>query len=180
MKLLGDLFLQVASRCRDQIPELQIVLPAANAQRRQQIEQQLEQFPELPVKLLKGDSLTAMAAADAVLLASGTTALEAMLLKKPMVVSYRLGWFTHAIVSRLVKSPYVSLPNLLANKMLVPECLQKDATVERLTAELLPLLSETPEVASLRDTFHQLHLQLRQGGSEKAASALIEMLDDAK
>lgn len=176
VKTLGTLFLAVAQQCRQQIPDLQLVLPAASPERRIQIEEQLLEFPDLPVKVLDGNSLTAMAAADAVLLASGTTALEAMLLKKPMVVSYRFGKFSYAIISRLVKAPYVSLPNLLANKMLVPECIQNDATVERLTAELLPLLGESAEIASLREAFCELHIQLKQGGSEKAAEALATLL----
>ena len=77
-----------------------------------------------------------MKAADVVLLASGTTALEAMLLKKPMVVSYRLGALTYKLVSRFIKTPYVSIPNLLANKMLVPELIQDDASVDKLSREV--------------------------------------------
>ena len=177
VEALGTLFLQTAQQCRQQIADLQCVIPAASPARRQQIDQQLTSFPDLPVTLLDGNSLTAMSAADVVLLASGTTALEAMLLKKPMVVSYRFGKLSHAILSRLVKVPYVSLPNLLANKMLVPECIQNEATVERLTDELLAFLKDNNQVCELQEHFLSLHKQLQQGGSERAAQAIADMLD---
>lgn len=179
---LGTLFLEVARHCQQKIPGLLLVIPAANAARRQQIEEQLRDFPELPVKLLNGNSHQAMAAADAVLLASGTTALEAMLLKKPMVVSYRMGNMSYRIFSKMIKVPYISLPNLLAAKMLVPECIQSDATVERLSAELLPLLTDKEKASALQEIYLELHRQLQQGGNARAAKVLSGMLvgDSAK
>ncbi len=177
VKLLGEIFLQVAQNCCEKIEGLQIVLPAASSERRQQLEAQLAGFPSLPVKLIDGQSLTAMAAADAVLLASGTTALEAMLLKKPMVVSYRLSRTSFFMLSRLVKTDYYSLPNLLAGRQLVPELVQSDATAEKLTEAILPMLADSAEVARLQHHFHDLHQQLRQGGSEKAAQVLAGMIN---
>src|SRR5690606_10720968 len=98
--------------------------------------------PRLQVQVLDGQSHLAMAAADAVLLASGTSALEAMLLKKPMVVAYRAGRITHAIVSRMLRVDHVSLPNLLAGRELVPELLQDRARVESLTEAVLGALAD--------------------------------------
>lgn len=173
---LGPLFLDTVAACRAQIPELRAVLPAANAARRTQIDALLAARPGLPIQVLDGHSHTAMAAADAVLLASGTSALEAMLLKKPMVVAYRTGRVTHALVSRMVRLEHVSLPNLLAGHGLVPELLQDAARVDALTAQVLHCLKPTPQRAALLTRFGELHRQLRRDASERAATALAELL----
>ncbi len=175
--LLGPLFLDAVAACRERVPGLRCVLPAANASRRAQIAALLAAYPGLPVQVLDGQSHTAMAAADAVLLASGTSALEAMLLKKPMVVAYRTGRLTHALASRLVKLKHVSLPNLLAGRELVPELLQDAVTVEALSGQVLRCLEETSERAVLIAEFDSLHRQLRRGASERAAAALAELID---
>ncbi|MGE3296538.1 MAG: lipid-A-disaccharide synthase [Porticoccaceae bacterium] len=177
--LLGPRFLDTLVACRERVPGLRCVLPAANAARRAQIDALLAAYPGLPVQVLDGQSHTAMAAADAVLLASGTSALEAMLLKKPMVVAYRTGRLTHAVASRLVKLKHVSLPNLLAGRELVPELLQDRAEVGAITREVLRSLGETPERAGLIAEFRALHEQLRRGASERAAGALAELIDSA-
>lgn len=174
--LLGPLFLDTVAACRAQIPQLRAVLPAANAARRAQIDALIAARPELPIQVLDGQSHTAMAAADAVLLASGTSALEAMLLKKPMVVAYRTGRVTHALVSRMVRLEHVSLPNLLAGSGLVAELLQDEARVDALSAQVLRCLTPGPERAQLLARFGELHLQLRRDASERAAAALAELL----
>lgn len=174
--LLGPLFLDTVAACREQVPGLRCVLPAASAARRAQIDAQLAAHPGLPIQVLDGRSHTAMAAADAVLLASGTSTLEAMLLKKPMVVAYRTGRLTHALASRMVRLEHVSLPNLLAGRGLVPELLQGAARVDALSAQVLRCLKPTPERAALLARFRELHEQLRRGASERAAAALAELL----
>ena len=115
LELMADLFLDVA----------------------QVIDKVLPGLHTLSVTLIRQQSHVAMEASDVVLLASGTTALEAMLLKKPMVVSYRLGALTYALVSPFIKTPFASIPNLLSNEMLVPELIQSKATVEALSDEVL-------------------------------------------
>ncbi|MFZ2209027.1 MAG: lipid-A-disaccharide synthase [Porticoccaceae bacterium] len=177
--LLGPLFLDTVAACRELVPGLRCVVPAANAARRAQIDALLAAHPGVSVQVLDGQSHTAMAAADAVLLASGTSALEAMLLKKPMVVAYRTGRFTHALASRLVKLKHVSLPNLLAGRELVPELLQDAATVGALSGQVQRCLDQTPERAALIAEFDALHRQLRRGASERAAAALVELIDAA-
>lgn len=173
---LGRLFLETARRCREVMPDLTFVLPAANAARRQQIDLLMMEFADLPVTVLDGQSHAAMAAADVVLLASGTTALEAMLLKKPMVVSYRTGWLTHAIISRMLKVPYVSLPNLLAGEELVPELLQDAATVKNLSERLMAIFQHPREGEALKEKFYQLHEQLRCNASYKASAAVLDLI----
>ncbi len=176
VEALGRLFLDVGQRCSTKVPGLHLVVPTASPERRGELELILKNYPGLSVTLLDGQSLTAMAAADVVLLSSGTSALEAMLLKKPMVVSYRLGKYTYAIVSKMVKIPFVSLPNLLANEALVPELLQDDATVENLCEAVLAYFSEPDRVSVLERRFTELHESLRYGGSKTAASALVKLL----
>ena len=117
-----------------------------------------------------------MAAADVVLLASGTVALEAMLLKKPMVVAYKMAPLTYKILSWLIKVPYVSLPNLLAQKMLVPELLQDKATPEALSAAVMNYFDNPDEAQTLSQTFAQMHDQLKCDASNRAAAAIANLI----
>ncbi|MFT0868769.1 lipid-A-disaccharide synthase [Pseudomonas sp. CAM1A] len=171
---LGALFLDAAQRLRELVPGARFVLPCANAARRAQVEQMLE-GRELPLTLLDGQSHQALAACDAVLIASGTATLEAMLYKRPMVVAYRLAPLTYWILKRMVKSPYVSLPNLLAQRLLVPELLQDAATSEALAQTLAPLLKDG---AQQTDSFDQIHRTLRRDASNQAADAVLALLKD--
>lgn len=180
IELLGPLFLDTLERCRQQLPGLLCVLPAANAARRAQLDVLLAARPRLEAQVLDGQSHLAMAAADAVLLASGTSALEAMLLKKPMVVAYRTGRITHAIVSRMLRVDYVSLPNLLAGRGLVPELLQDRARVESLTEAVLEALADDDARAQLITEFENLHLSLRRQASERAAEALAGLVAESR
>ena len=111
--------------------DLHFVIPAANAERYQQIEAVL-QSTALPVSLMRGQGREVMRCSDAIMIASGTATLEAMLLRKPMVISYRMASLSWTILSRLVKTPYVGLPNVLAGEELVPELLQHHATASQL------------------------------------------------
>ena len=171
---LAPLFIETARRCLQQQPELEFLLPAANDARYEQLRELLQDAGgELPIRLLEGGSREVMTASDAVLLASGTAALECMLLKTPMVVSYRVSPITYAILSRMVKIPYVSLPNLLADRMLVPELLQQQATPEALS---LALLEQLQPQQQLLETFTELHRQLKLDASESSARAVLELL----
>ncbi len=174
---LGRLFLETARRCRQLLPELSFLLPAANAARRAQVDALIGEFPDLPLTVFDGQSHAVMAAADAVLLASGTTALEAMLLKKPMVVSYKTGWLSHAIISRMLEVPYVSLPNLLAGEELVPELLQNEASVESLAEALMAMLTKPDYSQGMTQRFTQLHELLRCDASNIAADAVLKLID---
>ena len=171
---LGALFLDAAERLCQQVPGVRFVLPCANATRRTQIEQMLE-GRQLPLTLLDGQSHQALAACDAVLIASGTATLEALLYKRPMVVAYRLAPLTFWILKRLVKSPYVSLPNLLAQRELVPELLQDDATSEALANTLAPLVRDGSQQT---ERFDEIHRTLRRDASNQAAEAVLALLKD--
>ncbi|MDR6235784.1 lipid-A-disaccharide synthase [Pseudomonas oryzihabitans] len=172
---LGALFLDAATQLLAVRPEVRFVLPCANAARRAQVEQLLEGRPPLPLLLTDGRSHEVLAACDGVLIASGTATLEALLFKRPMVVAYRVAPLTYLILRQLVKSPYISLPNLLAGRKLVPELIQHEATPERLVAELLPLL-ERPEQQT--DSFESIHHSLRRDASVQAARAVLALLQE--
>lgn len=175
---LGTLFLEASRWIQDRRPDLQLVIPCVNRDREKQVRDLVAKLDvKLPVTIVRGRSRDVMAAADVVLLASGTATLEAMLLKKPMVVGYRLSGFSYALVSRLVKVPHVALPNLLAKRQLVPELLQDAATAESLGAAVLERLENNEERALLKEAFTELHHTLRQGADEKAAQAISELVE---
>ena len=174
---LGRLYFDAAALLARDLPGLQVVVPAANAACRRAIEALPRDGIER-VQILDGRAQDAMIASDAVLLASGTAALEAMLCKRPMVVGYRLAPLSHAIVRTfgLLKVEHVSLPNVLAGEALVPELLQDDCTPERLAAALLPYLRSPDAARLLQPRFRDLHLQLRRDASARAADAIAELL----
>ncbi|SDJ57556.1 lipid-A-disaccharide synthase [Microbulbifer yueqingensis] len=176
VRLLGPLFLQTARWCRQRRPELKFVLPAANEARHAELAAMLEGYADLDVTLLQGESHTALAAADNVLIASGTATLETMLLKKPMVVAYKMARLSYAIFSRMLQTPWVALPNLLAQRELVPEILQDDATPEALGAALLQYFDDPLLYDQLQREFTELHQQLRRNASSRAADAICGLL----
>ncbi|KAA9986207.1 lipid-A-disaccharide synthase, partial [Escherichia coli] len=149
-----------AQLLRQRYPDLEVVVPLVNAKRREQFEKiKAEVAPDLAVHLLDGMAREAMIASDAALLASGTAALECMLAKCPMVVGYRMKPFTFWLAKRLVKTEYVSLPNLLAGRELVKELLQEECEPQKLAEALLPLLANGKTSHAMHDTFRELHQQ---------------------
>ncbi|MCD9457584.1 lipid-A-disaccharide synthase [Marinibactrum halimedae] len=177
VKLLAPDFIEAAKLCFQVNPHLQFMIPAANGARYAQLEALIEDYRgTLPITLVDGQSKTVMAAADAVLMASGTTTLEAMLLKKPMVVAYRMAWLSAVILSRMVKTQFISLPNLLAGEGLVPEVLQKEVTPKRLADEVLKYFQHPESVETITQRFYDMHIHLKQGASEKAAEAVIDVI----
>lgn len=173
---LGPVFIETAQRVRAQNPELQFLIPCANHERFVQVTELLEQAGAWEgFHVFDGQSHQAMRAADIVLLASGTATLEAMLLKRPMLVAYSLSPLTYALASRMLKVPYVSLPNLLAGERLVAEFLQYDVTVDNLSAEIERLLHDTQAHDALLARFSQIHEQIRCDADTQAAKAVLEV-----
>ena len=168
---LGELFLDAAIRLRALRPGVRFLLPCATPERREQLEQMLA-GRDLPLTLLNGRSHEALAACDAVLIASGTATLEALLYKRPMVVAYRVAPLTYRILKRLVKSPYISLPNLLAERLLVPELIQDAATPEALAQAVAPLI-DGGQVQT--EGFDVIHRALRRDASVSAADAVLKL-----
>jgi lipid-A-disaccharide synthase len=171
---LAPLFLQAAALAQHTLGPLTVLIPAANEFRREQIEAAMRRWgTDLHIKLYSGQSTDVMIASDGVLLASGTAALEAMLLNRPMVVSYRLTALTFRIMKAMATTPWVSLPNILTQSEWVPERLQDEATPARLSEDLIMILTDT----DYRDQFEQrsrfLHRQLARGADEQAAAAVL-------
>lgn len=182
---LAPAFLQAALMCLRQRPDLSFVIPCANSLRLQQVQSLLEAFlaqqsdadaMRAAFCVLDGQSHDAMRAADVVLQASGTATLEAMLLKRPMVVAYRLSALTWMLASRLVKVPHVSLPNLLAGEELVPEFLQDAVTPQALSAALLRWLDDAPARQRLVARFEQIHRSIRLDADAQAAAAIARLI----
>ena len=174
---LGEVFLATARWLQQRLPELMFVIPAVNDERRRQIESIAAQVaPDLSLRIVDGRSREVMVASDAILLASGTATLEATLLKRPMVVAYRLAPTTYRIMRRLMKAPFVSLPNLLAQRELVPELIQDRANPVDLGKALLRLLRHEVDAGKLVTVYNEIHQQLRQGASEQAADAVLELI----
>ncbi|NIG88224.1 lipid-A-disaccharide synthase [Serratia symbiotica] len=175
VEMLSADFLKTVQRLRSHYPDLEVLVPLVNAKRREQFERiKVEVAPELTVHLLNGQGREAMIASNAALLASGTAALECMLAKCPMVVGYRMKSFTFWLVQRLVKTPYVSLPNLLAGRVIVTELLQDDCVPDKLAAALMPLLEDSSQSEKLKQAFLSLHQSIRCGADEQAAQAVLE------
>lgn len=174
--MLSADFLRTALLLRKRWPALQVVVPMVNQKRRAQFEQiKSEVAPDLDIHLLDGQARNAMIASDAALLASGTAALECMLAKCPMVVGYRMKPFTYWLAKRLVKTEYVSLPNLLAGRGLVKELLQDECEPIALASALMPLLEVSEEQHEMHDAFVHLHQQIRCNADEQAALAVLEL-----
>ncbi|MGB5306348.1 MAG: lipid-A-disaccharide synthase [Gammaproteobacteria bacterium] len=170
-------FLDAAAWCHTRRPDLAFLVPLANERCHDAFAQVLAQrASSVPVTLLSGRSLEAMAAADAVLLASGTATLECMLLKRPMVVAYRLAPLTFQIARFMVKTPYYSLPNLLAGRPVVKELIQGAVTAEALGRELLALLEDTQRVQEMSALFSDIHRDLRRDASRQAAATVLAMV----
>ena len=170
-------FLDAAVGVATELPELKVLVPAANAACREAIERIAAGASVVP-HVLDGDAQRAMIASDVVLLASGTAALEAMLCKRPMVVGHRIAPMTHAIVRGLglLKSRFVSLPNILAGEALVPELLQDDCTAPKLRDAVLAWFRDPEAAIALRPRFRALHEALRRDASARAADAVAELV----
>jgi lipid-A-disaccharide synthase len=174
---LADTFIRTASWLQQRHPGLRVVAPMANEQRRAQFEAALGRCQPPPdITLVAGQSREVMAAADVVLLASGTAALEAMLLKRPMVVAYRLAALTYWLMKYRVKVDFVSLPNLLGGESLVPELLQHEATPEQLGRAVLEYLENPQAAARIYARFDEIHRDLRRNASDQAAEAIMQLL----
>ena len=176
---LCPVFIQAAELVAEHNPDVRFILPAANNVRMQQINQLIDEMkPRVKIDVVDGNSKTCMQAADVILLASGTATLEGMLLKKPMIVSYIVSPITFKIMRRLLQQEFISLPNLLAGREVVPEILQEQATAKNLASALNERLEDEDLIHQLQETFLFIHKQLKRGANEQAASAVCNLLND--
>ena len=179
---LTEPFLKTALLLKEKYPDLQFLVPLVNEKRRQQFEEIKAQIaPDLDMHLIDGKARQVMIAVEATLLASGTAALEAMLCKSPMVVGYRMKPFTYFLAKRLVKTKYISLPNLLADEMLVPEMIQEDCEPQKLAEQLSQYLGDDESAVKSRSVliqrFTELHKLIQCDADSQAAQAVIDLLE---
>ncbi|MFT5757642.1 MAG: lipid-A-disaccharide synthase [Alteromonadaceae bacterium] len=168
-------FLESAKQLYNEDKALIFIAPMISEKRAQQFQQVKDEIaPELPVIVIINQTHAAMAASDCLLTASGTVTLEAALIKRPMVITYKFNLLTYFLAKWLVKLQWFSLPNLLANKALVPELLQSEV----IPANIVPLVKERlySDQTQLNDAFMNIHLALRQNASEKAAAAVLTLM----
>ena len=180
---LAATFLSAAARVLEEVPDLQIVVPIANAPANLAIRRVLGGHPDISnlqpaLRLMVGNARRLMIASDVVLLASGTATLEAMLAKRPMVVAYKVAPLTYTLVKGLgmLKVKNYSLPNVLAGERIVPELMQRDCTPQKLAQATLAMLRDGEAMERIGPRFRELHLQLRQDASARAADAVAELL----
>lgn len=181
VEALAPLFVETAKRLFARYPEACFLVPFVSRETRQRFEQEiwLQETQELPWRLMFGHSHEAMLASDVVLLASGTAALECMLAHRPVVVSYRVAPLTYRLVKRKYLLPYVSLPNIIGKRHLVPEFLQEDARAENLVQAVSAYLDDERLCGLISAQFASMHGELRCNAAERAATALVPLLGGA-
>ncbi|WP_294084672.1 lipid-A-disaccharide synthase [uncultured Actinobacillus sp.] len=179
---LAEPFLKTAQILQEKHPDLQFLVPMVNEKRRAQFEAVKAQVaPNLQINIINGNARQAMIAAECTLLASGTAAFEAMLCKSLMVVGYKMKPMTYWLAKKLVKTDYISLPNLLANEPLVPELIQDECNPENLAWYLNRYLSDDADSQKqkneLKQRFTELHKLIQCDADSQAAQAVVELLN---
>jgi lipid-A-disaccharide synthase len=178
VKQLALTYIETARLILKKLPDARFLVPLATRETRTIFQQVLFDLDaqELPLTMLFGHAHDAMIAADIVLVASGTATLEAALLKRPMVITYRMPAFSWWLMKRKSYQPYFGLPNILCERFVVPELMQEDATPDNLAQALLNLVNDDNAVAQLEQVFTDLHYTLRQNTAQKAAAAILPYL----
>jgi lipid-A-disaccharide synthase len=173
---LAPRFLKAAELIRTKEPGAQFLIPAAGAERKAELERILQQFRQLPVRLVDGMSHTVLEASDGVLVASGTATLEAALYKKPMVIAYAMPALSWWMMKDKGYLPYVGLPNILAGQFLVPELLQDKATPQALAAALIEQMRDRTLGEQRLDHYVRMHHALKRDFSTAASNVLARYL----
>jgi lipid-A-disaccharide synthase len=176
---LLDVFIQSCLLVKSDIAELKVLIPVINRHRKDQVDEYIQTHkPDLCIQVVIGHAREAMIASDAVLLASGTATLEAMLCKKNMVTAYKLNGLTYQMMKWLYKAKYFALPNVLADEKLIPELLQDNVTPENISKLLLPMLTtQNAEQLALVAKFETLHESLKKDADVQAALAVTNLIE---
>ena len=175
---LAPMFFETALEALQKYPKLKFLVPFSNLETHLRLKSYManlsivagEQFT------LVNDSHAALDASDFAFITSGTATLEALFLRKPMVICYKLAPISYLIGSRLIKVPYIGLPNILANEKIVPEYIQKEVTTTALLGELDEFMSGVKSFSELLIKYEEIHEDLRGGASEKAASEIFRLV----
>lgn len=178
---MAELFIRTAQKIAETTPQALFLVPLISRETREIFESALYRLgaEKLSLTILFGHAQAALTAADVALVASGTATLETALLKRPMVITYKLSRFSAYLMRRKGYLPYVGLPNVMAGRFVVPELLQEDATPENLAQALLNLLRDEQVKAGLLAEFEEMHKVLRQNTAERACEAVMHYLPRA-
>ncbi|MBP9713514.1 MAG: lipid-A-disaccharide synthase [Sterolibacterium sp.] len=178
LQYMAQTFIETAKLLHQRFPQARFLVPLVSRETRLYFENEIwrHQAQDLPITLLFGHAQDAMAAADGVLVASGTATLEVALAKKPMVIAYKMSPHSWRIMRNMGYQPWVGLPNILAQRFAVPEFLQDEATPENLAQALGNMVCDETVKQRLHELFTEMHLLLRQNTAEKAAAAILPAL----
>lgn len=179
IKYMAEPMLRAAHLAWKERPHLRFLTAHVGEHRYQEFYEYYKQItPDLPLEFFTRRSQDVMAAADMVVVTSGTATLETMLYKKPMVIAYRMPRITYQLAKLLVKTDYAGLPNLLANEPLVPELIQSAATPEKIAFHILDYLDHPEKVEKLKIKFTELHKELRADSSRCIAKSIFDILEN--
>jgi lipid-A-disaccharide synthase len=181
LHFMAETFIETAKLLLERNPQLQFLVPLVSRETRLQFETALWKLKadEMPFTLMFGHAADAVAASDAVLVASGTATLEAALVGRPMVIAYKMSPWSWRLMRGMRYLPWVGLPNILAGRYVVPEFLQDEATPENLAQALGNLLVDRQARAAIARVFDGIHRLLRQNTAQKAADAVLPYLQEA-
>jgi lipid-A-disaccharide synthase len=176
---LADTFIETGKRLLQRFPGALLLVPLVSRETRVLFEEALWRAgaQDMSFKMLFGHAQDALAACDAALVASGTATLEAALLKRPMVIAYKMSPWSWWLTRRMRYQPWVGLPNILAGRFVVPEFLQDDATPDNLSQALGNLVTDRATVARIESCFVSIHRSLRQDTATRAAQAVMGALE---
>lgn len=174
----AELFIETAAHIKRDYPNVRFLVPLVTRQTRNIFEKTLEArgYQDIPIQLLFGHAHDAMEASDFVLVASGTATLEAALLKRPMIITYRMSRLSWFVLKRMQYLPYVGLPNILAKRFIVPELLQDNATPEKISNTMHEMLEDKTRLKDIQDTFTDIHRTLKQNAAKQAADIVLSYL----
>jgi len=182
LRNLADTYIATAAMLHERHPDALFLVPLATRETRRLFDDALARHAhlKLPIRILFGHAVDAMTAADVVLVASGTATLEAALLKRPMVITYKIGKWSFRLMRRMAYLPWVGLPNVLAGREVVPEILQDAATPHALADALDAWLIDRARREEVTQVFADMHRQLRQDTAAKAAAAILPYLQERR
>jgi len=181
IRYMAEPMLLAAKLAWQKRPELRFITTHVNEQRYQEFYECYQRIaPELPLQFFTRRTADVISAADVVVVTSGTATLETMLYKKPMIIAYRMSKFTYFLAKLLVKTPFAGLPNLLANKLVVPELIQDAVTPESIADLITDYLGHPEKVALLKSTFTELHESLQADSAHSTSQSILEVVNSAR
>lgn len=178
LKYLATQFIETARWLKAQDPNIEFISPSANEKTDKLFKDYLALYPDVKVQCFRNNARTVMAAADAILTVSGTASLEAMLVKRPTIVAYKMSALGFAIAKRIIHVPYIALPNLLAGKLLMKEFIQSAVDPKAMGEALLAYLHSPDLSDQVNKIFHELHCSLKKNAGFTAASAIEDVIKE--